>query len=78
MNSQALINSLKYTIDRRKMVLQDISNVSGYTTREIHKWTTGKLIPSLSEFVDLAETIGYEVTLVRKRTDATSLNDARK
>ena len=78
MNSQALINSLKYTIDRRKMGLQDISNVSGYTTREIHKWTTGKLIPSLSEFVDLAETIGYEVTLVRKRTAATSLNDARK
>ena len=78
MNSQALINSLKHTIDRRKMGLKDISNVSGYTTREIHKWTTGKLIPSLSEFVELAETIGYEVTLVRKRTDAASLNDARK
>jgi|TARA_Y100000034_G_scaffold122665_1_gene168427 transcriptional regulator with XRE-family HTH domain len=77
-NSQALVNSLKHTIDHRKMGLKDISNVSGYTPRQIHKWTSGRKIPSLSEFVDLAETIGYEVTLVRKKTDAASINDTRK
>ena len=78
MNSQALINSLKHTIDHRKMGLKDISNVSGYTPRQIHKWTSGRLVPSLSEFVDLAETIGYEVTLIRKRTDAAAITKTGK
>ena len=43
-----------------------VDSVNLWKMRDIYAWSQGKKLPTLPEYVDWANSLGYEVTLIRK------------
>lgn len=63
-----LLEELHEAWRRSGMTGYDLEKASGYQRESIWGWFSGRNRPLLTSFIDLADTLGYDVVLV-KRSD---------
>mgnify|MGYP003633048333 FL=1 len=61
-----LIQALVDSANLWKISSKEMAIIAGYEVRDIYAWSQGKKLPTLPEYVDWANSLGYEVTLIRK------------
>jgi transcriptional regulator with XRE-family HTH domain len=75
MLASEIIAKLKSERRRQRLSRDAISAITGYEESGIKKWENGIVSPSFHAVVDVADVLGFNLVLVRKKTLAAGDGD---
>lgn len=61
-----IINELRELRVRQRVSLPDLAKRGGYWDHQIASWEQGRHIPSLANFCNLANAMGFDLKLVKR------------
>ena len=69
MKSTELINALIKVAPLMGLSRKELCALTGYNSEVVGSWITGKKRPTLDQYVDWANALGYDVLIKRKGFD---------
>ncbi len=65
-NALPIVNELREIRAKKRVRLSDLAKRGGYLEHQIASWERGEHIPSLANFCNLANAMGFDLKLVKR------------